>query len=80
MQEVQAEADPRAALTKRVRSIVERALKFYMRGLGKLQEGKGEVTTGLAAPADPSGLQFNYLPEGLREEENRWPVVPRHHP
>ena len=69
IQEVQAEADPNAALTHKVRNIVERVLRFYMRGLGKLQEGKGEATTGLAAPADPSGLQFNYLPEGLREEE-----------
>ena len=71
IQEVQADSDPNAALTHRVRNIVERVLRFYMRGLGKLQEGKGEATTGLAAPADPSGLQFNYLPEGLREEEGQ---------
>ena len=38
-------------------------------GLGKVQEGKGEATTGLAAPVDPSAMQFNYLPEGLREDE-----------
>ena len=71
IQEVQAESDPNAALTHRVRNIVERVLRFYMRGLGKVQEGKGEATTGLAAPTDPSGLQFNYLPEGLREEEGQ---------
>ena len=69
IQEVQAEADPQAALTRRVRGLVERVLKFYMRGLGREQQGKAEATTGLAAPADPAGLQFNYLPEGLREEE-----------
>merc|ERR1719328_915276 len=75
IQEVQAEADPNAALTHKVRNIVERVLRFYMRGLGKLQEGKGEATTGLAAPTDPSGLQFNYLPEGLREEEGQGGVA-----
>ena len=46
-----------------------------MRGLGKVQEGKGAATTGLAAPTDPSGLQFNYLPEGLREEEGQGGVA-----
>ena len=32
MHELQAESDPQAALAKRVRNIVERMLKFYMRG------------------------------------------------
>merc|ERR1719319_1770752 len=32
-------------------------------------EAEPQAATGLAAPADPAGLQFNYLPEGLREEE-----------
>merc|ERR550525_920886 len=41
-------------------------LKFYMRGLGKLQEGKDNAGPG---PNDPSELQFNYLPEGLRDDE-----------
>lgn len=33
--------------------------------------------TGSSAPTDPTELQFNYLPEGLREEESRPPVPPQ---
>jgi len=68
LQEVRREEDWQAALLKKMRNIVERMLKFYMRGLGKLQDGK-DVSG--QAPNDPAELQFNYLPEGLREEENR---------
>jgi len=68
LQEVRREEDWKGALLKKMRNIVERMLKFYMRGLGKLQDGKD--LTG-QAPNDPAELQFNYLPEGLREEENR---------
>merc|ERR1719445_2761654 len=66
LQEVRREDDWKAALLKKMRNIVERMLKFYMRGLGKLQDGK-DVSG--QAPNDPAELQFNYLPEGLREEE-----------
>jgi len=72
LQEVRREEDWKSALLKKMRNIVERMLKFYMRGLGKLQDGKdvsGQV------PNDPAELQFNYLPEGLREEENK-PIQP----
>ena len=66
LQEVRQEQDWKAALLKKMRNFTERMLKFYMRGLGKLQEGKDHSGP---APTDPSELQFNYLPEGLREEE-----------
>ena len=36
-------------------------------GLGKLQEGR--ENTGNQQPTAPSDYQFNYLPEGLREDE-----------
>merc|ERR1719270_3185633 len=65
IQEVRLEEDWKAALLKKLRNFVERMLKFYMRGLGKL-EGKDNNT----GPNDPAELQFNYLPEGLRDEEN----------
>eukprot|EP00090_Calanus_glacialis_P034363 TRINITY_DN5765_c0_g1_i1.p1 TRINITY_DN5765_c0_g1~~TRINITY_DN5765_c0_g1_i1.p1 ORF type:complete len:1490 (+),score=607.25 TRINITY_DN5765_c0_g1_i1:212-4471(+) len=68
LQEVRREDDWQSALLKKMRNIVERMLKFYMRGLGKLQDGKDGPGQ---APNDPAELQFNYLPEGLREEENR---------
>merc|ERR1719445_2983467 len=71
LQEVRQEQDWKAALLKKMRNISERMLKFYMRGLGKLQEGKDNSGP---APTDPSELQFNYLPEGLREEERPGPV------
>ena len=66
LQEVKREQDWKLALQKKMRNFVERMLKFYMRGLGKLQEGKDNTGPG---PNDPSELQFNYLPEGLRDEE-----------
>merc|ERR1719410_1597820 len=66
LQEVRREDDWKVALQKKMRNFVERMLKFYMRGLGKLREGKDHSGP---APTDPSELQFNYLPEGLREEE-----------
>merc|ERR1719427_699720 len=72
LQEVRREDDWQSALLKKMRNIVERMLKFYMRGLGKLQDGKDAPGQ---APNDPAELQFNYLPEGLRDEENR-PVQP----
>merc|ERR1719427_2137320 len=72
LQEVRREDDWQGALLKKMRNIVERMLKFYMRGLGKLQDGKDAPGQ---APNDPAELQFNYLPEGLRDEENR-PVQP----
>eukprot|EP00092_Neocalanus_flemingeri_P004867 GFUD01005237.1.p1 GENE.GFUD01005237.1~~GFUD01005237.1.p1 ORF type:complete len:1554 (+),score=557.90 GFUD01005237.1:650-4663(+) len=68
LQEVRREDDWQVALLKKMRNIVERMLKFYMRGLGKLQDGKDASGQ---PPNDPAELQFNYLPEGLREEENR---------
>ena len=71
LQEVRQEPDWRAAMLKKMRNFSERMLKFYMRGLGKLQEGKDHSGP---APTDPSELQFNYLPEGLREEERPGPV------
>jgi len=67
LQEARREDDWKAALQKKMRNFVERMLKFYMRGLGKLQEGKDNAGPG---PNDPSELQFNYLPDGLREEES----------
>ena len=67
LQEVKREPDWKAALQKKMRNFTERMLKFYMRGLGKLQEGKDNTGPG---PNDPSELQFNYLPEGLREDES----------
>ena len=73
LQEVRGEPDWKAALLKKMRNIVERMLKFYMRGLGKLQDGKTENSG--QAPNNPAELQFNYLPEGLREEENK-PIKP----
>ncbi len=50
---------------------MERMLKFYMRGCGRLQEGRDSTTTGAAAaqPNAPTDYQFNYLPEGLREDD-----------
>ena len=66
LQEVRREPVWREALQKKMRNFAERMLKFYMRGLGKLQEGKHDNTG--AAVNDPSEMQFNYLPEGLREE------------
>ena len=42
-----------------------------LRGLGKLQDGKDVY----GQANDPAELQFNYLPEGLREEENK-PSLP----
>jgi len=66
LQEVRREDDWKAAMMKKMRNFVERMLKFYMRGLGKLQEGKDNAGPG---PNDPSELQFNYLPEGLRDDE-----------
>jgi len=74
LQEVRREEDWKTALLKKMRNIVERMLKFYMRGLGKLQDGK-DVSG--QAPNDPAELQFNYLPEGLREEENKPSQPPR---
>jgi len=74
LQEVRREDDWKSALLKKMRNIVERMLKFYMRGLGKLQDGKDAPGQ---APTDPAELQFNYLPEGLREEENRPPQADR---
>jgi hypothetical protein len=49
-------------------------LKFYMRGCGRLQEGR-ETTNPASggqggAPNAPGDYQFNYLPEGLREDES----------
>ena len=66
LQEVRREDDWKVALQKKMRNFVERMLKFYMRGLGKLREGKDNAGPG---PNDPSELQFNYLPEGLRSDE-----------
>lgn len=66
IQEAQAETDWKDALLKKIRDIVRRTLMFYMRGCGKLVEG----ITG-AVPAVASDYQFNYLPEGLREDENQ---------
>ena len=40
-----------------------------------MQDGKEIIMTGSSAPTDVTELQFNYLPEGLREEESR-PLVP----
>ena len=70
LQEVRQEQDWKSALLKKMRNISERMLKFYMRGLGKLQEGKDNSGP---APTDPSELQFNYLPDGLREDERPGP-------
>ena len=75
MQQIEQEDNPKEALLKRVRNIVERMLKFYMRGCGKLQEGREQFTTQPNAPGD---YQFNYLPEGLREDEvNSSHVTPK---
>ncbi len=54
-----------------MRNIVERMLKFYMRGCGRLQEGRDSTAAGAAAaqPNAPTDYQFNYLPEGLREDD-----------
>jgi len=65
IQEAQAETDWKEALLKKIRDIVRRTLMFYMRGCGKLVEGAGAV------PAVASDYQFNYLPEGLREDEKQ---------
>ena len=64
---IKKEDNPDEAMLKRIRNIVERMLKFYMKGCGKLQEGR-EATAG-TAPAAPSDYQYNYIPEGLREDE-----------
>lgn len=66
VQSVQQEENPREAMLKKVRNIVERMLKFYMRGCGKLQEGREASGTQPNAPGD---YQFNYIPEGLRDDE-----------
>ena len=55
--------NPEEAMEKKVRNIVERMLKFYMRGCGKLQEGREPSSTQPGAPGD---YQFNYSPDGLR--------------
>merc|ERR1712098_225043 len=60
LQEARREDDWKVALQKKMRNFVERMLKFYMRGLGKLQEGKDNNFG--PGPNDPSELQFNYLP------------------
>eukprot|EP00088_Acartia_fossae_P005675 TRINITY_DN1255_c0_g2_i2.p1 TRINITY_DN1255_c0_g2~~TRINITY_DN1255_c0_g2_i2.p1 ORF type:complete len:1840 (-),score=597.38 TRINITY_DN1255_c0_g2_i2:454-5973(-) len=62
----QREEDPTEAMLKRVRNIIERMLKFYMKACGKVQEGRDPSA---AQPAAPSDYQYNYLPEGLREDE-----------
>ena len=67
LEAVKKEDNPDEAMLKRIRNIVERMLKFYMKGCGKLQEGR-EATAG-NAPAAPSDYQYNYIPEGLREDE-----------
>ena len=56
------------AILVKVRNIVERMLKFYMRGCGRLQEGRDPNAASEKANA-PGDYQFNYLPEGLREDE-----------
>ncbi len=42
-------------------------MKRRYSGLGKLQEGR--ENSGNQQPTNPSDYQFNYLPEGLREDE-----------
>ena len=43
LQEVRREDDWKVAMMKKMRNLVERMLKFYMRGLGKLQESMLEI-------------------------------------
>jgi len=72
IQEVKSEPDWKGALLKKMRNIVERMLKFYLKGLGKLGAGeKGD--SGVQIISDPQELRFNYLPEGLRETEETRP-------
>jgi len=63
---IEDDPNPEDAMEKKVRNIVERMLKFYMRGCGKIQEGREPSTNQPGAPGD---YQFNYIPDGLREDE-----------
>jgi len=73
IQEVKSEPDWKGALLKKMRNIVERMLKFYLKGLGKL--GGEKDNSGVQILSDPQELRFNYLPEGLRETEEVRPTA-----
>ena len=60
------EDDPKEGMKRKVRNVIERMLRFYMRGIGKVQEGRDPS---LNQPAAPGDYQFNYIPDGLREDE-----------
>ena len=63
---VSREDDPKEGMKRKVRNVIERMLRFYMRGIGKVQEGRDPS---LNQPAAPGDYQFNYIPDGLREDE-----------
>ena len=72
IQEVKSEPNWEAALLKKMRDIMERMLKFYLKGLCKLGVGeKGDNDVQLVSNLQE--LWFNYLPDGLREEETPGP-------
>jgi len=66
VQQVSREDDPKEGMKRKVRNVIERMLRFYMRGIGKVQEGRDPS---LNQPAAPGDYQFNYIPDGLREDE-----------